>query len=98
MPRIDDDRSDPGGCVTRAARASVVRERHVPPRHAQATPARQSWGGLTRPARALAATTSGLASSTRPGPLRPGKLRLPALIVTSSADSDMPGPAAMHAP
>src|SRR6478609_3454447 len=38
------------------------------------------------PAMALAAITSGLARYTRPGPLRPGKLRFTALTVTCSAE------------
>jgi hypothetical protein len=50
------------------------------------------------PAMALAATTSGLARYTLPGPLRPGKLRLIADTVTSSAVKETPGPALMHAP
>ena len=47
---------------------------------------------------ALAATTSGLAKYTWPGPLRPGKLRLIALTVTSDSVNETPGPALMHAP
>lgn len=43
-----------------------------------------SSGDTMRPAMALAATTSGLARYTLPGPLRPGKLRFCALTVTCS--------------
>ena len=55
-------------------------------------------GEMMRPAMALAATTSGLARYTFPGPLRPGKLRLMAETVTSSAFMETPGPALMQAP
>ena len=50
------------------------------------------------PAIALAATVGGLASQTLPGPERPEKLRLIALIVTSSACEDTPGPHRAQAP
>jgi len=42
---------------------------------------------------ALAATVSGLANHTSPGPLRPGKFRFCALIVTVLASFEAPGPA-----
>ena len=51
-----------------------------------------------RPASALATTVGGLASHTWPGPERPGKFRLIALIVTCSAAVDAPGPQFAHAP
>ena len=50
------------------------------------------------PAMALAATTRGLARYTFPGPLRPGKFRLIAETVTSSAVNETPGPALIQAP
>ena len=46
---------------------------------------------MSRPAKALAATVSGLASHTLPGPERPGKLRLMALTVTWSGRWETPG-------
>ncbi len=55
-------------------------------------------GATIFPAMALAATTSGLARYTLPGPLRPGKLRLMADTVTSSGVNETPGPALMQAP
>jgi hypothetical protein len=51
-----------------------------------------------RPSNALAATVGGLASHTLPGPDRPGKFRLIALMVTCSAWVDEPGPQFAHAP
>src|SRR3954467_452108 len=55
-------------------------------------------GPAMRPTTALAATTSGDARYTCPGPERPGKLRLIALTVTCSLSVLTPGPALMHAP
>ena len=43
-------------------------------------------------------TVGGLASQTLPGPERPGKFRLMALIVTCEASVDDPGPQLAHAP
>src|SRR5262245_28983951 len=50
------------------------------------------------PASAEAATVYGLARYTCPGPERPGKLRLIALMVTVAWSELAPGPALMQAP
>ncbi len=50
------------------------------------------------PRKALAATVAGLPSHTGPGPLRPGKLRLKAPMVTWPGRVEIPGPAWMQAP
>ena len=51
-----------------------------------------------RPSTALAATVSGEARYSLPGPLRPVKLRLIALTVTWSGVDETPGPQPMQAP
>ncbi|MNY51774.1 hypothetical protein D3C86_1873920 [compost metagenome] len=57
-----------------------------------------SANDISAPASALAITVGGLPSHTLPGPERPGKLRLMALIVTWPASVEDPGPQLAQAP